>query len=124
MEFVCPALGIFPTSSTIFDPALISKFIGISNFCLFVIIFGFPNILIVVTLFIIIIYLKFNPSFVTFCSDANLFVIHPSRLVLYWTHSHLRHFPLFDHPLFLLFVLDDCANILSCQTTDILLSYL
>ena len=56
---------ISPTSSTIFDPTLVRKFIGVYEFPLFVIIFGFPNRLIVVPLSIIVIYPKSDPSFFT-----------------------------------------------------------
>ena len=64
-NFVCPDPGIFPTSSTIFDPALVRKFMGIYDLCLFVIMFGFQNRLIVVKLFIVIISLKSAPYFFT-----------------------------------------------------------
>ena len=65
MEFFCPAPGIFPTLSTIFHPTLVSKFMGISHFFLVVMMFGFPNRLVVVPLYIIIVFLKYDLSCVT-----------------------------------------------------------
>ena len=64
--FSCPYPVISPTLSTIFDPSLVRKFMRISNICLFVVMFGFTNRLVVVPLSIIIIYIKYDPSFVTF----------------------------------------------------------
>ena len=97
---------------------------GIPDFCMFVIMFVFPNRLILVPLSIIIISPKSDRSFVAFFSHANLFLIRSSRLFLYWTHSHLRHYPLFVHTLCIFFICGDFLNCLSCQTIDILLLYI
>ena len=59
-----------------------------------------------------------------FLYHANWFLICSRSLFLYWTHSHLRHYPLFVNLLFLFIVGYYFVHFLSCQTTDILISYL
>ena len=65
MDCCLPDPVIYFTSSTVFDPALVSRFMVISAFHMFAIVFGFPNRLVVVPLSIIIISIKYDSSFVT-----------------------------------------------------------
>ena len=73
---------IYPTSYTIFYPSLVRKFMGISDFCLFVIMFEFTNRLIVVPLFIITMYLKYDPSFFT-CSLQCKLICNPLQILFF-----------------------------------------
>ena len=82
MEFCLHCFSISPASSTTFDPALVINLMIISSFFLFAAILIFPNRLIVVPLFIIIVSLKYEPSFVTFLILCKLIFNPPQPLVL------------------------------------------
>ena len=98
---------------------------SISYFCLLVIMFEFPKILIVVSLCIIIISLRYNPSFVTCLIQCKLIYnrMQPLVFVLYKL-TYVCRFPLFVRTPYLIIFGYDCAHFLFCQTADIFLLYL
>ena len=99
-NFVWSYLVISTASSTIFDPELVRKFMGISNFGLFVIIFGFPTRLVLLPHSIIIIYLKSDLYFFTCFIPYKPICSNPQMLVFVLdTLTPASLFTVFKYPL-------------------------
>ena len=115
-----PDTGISPTLSTIFDPALIIKFMVISAFYLFLVMFVFPNRLILVPLSIIIISIKSDPSFVTCLIPCKLICNLLHRFCTGHTHIFVT-FHGFSIPLFCCLLLMNVD--ISCPVKPIISCY-